>query len=433
MTDPKSRPQIPSERVSKLADELRPKLKGTALETSEVELRFTCLLAYLDERETQLHPIARAHPTGLLRPAVSVSAPTAPPELVAYVRHPDGAKTPITPRQWAQAVLAHPAPTSSPGEGIPMQYPMMHAAIEKLEGELTEARANLTHDGATAAEWASRYADLANAAAQAVGVLAVNDPVQRMVKERLEGVLAGQAYEPEAARHYAETTEANCTVRLPYSDPLCAFREVTRWRDMQARTYEDGCKLLERFQALEQQHAKAQAELTRLKEENAVLDARRKHVEAEWLSKFTDEKAAHEVTRRDKSDLVDASRDVVAAFLDGRVNSSGATLSRLRAALFALDQPTQAEPATPPESPVPAEAQREIRVGSKWRRRKTPGSGHRTGIHHAVTGFNASGWVTTEAVELYEPSAWNPEYWHEQLEWVSDPEPPAEQESGAKP
>lgn len=35
-------------------------------------------------------------------------------KLIAYVRHDDGSRTPITPKQWAQAVLAHPKPAAPP-------------------------------------------------------------------------------------------------------------------------------------------------------------------------------------------------------------------------------------------------------------------------------------------------------------------------------
>lgn len=75
----------------------------------------------------------------------------------------------------------------------------------------------------------------------------------------------------ETARHFAETTEENCATRLPYSDPLMAFREVIRWRDMQARTYEDGCELLERFNKTNEELERVRAENARLKEENRRL------------------------------------------------------------------------------------------------------------------------------------------------------------------
>jgi hypothetical protein len=46
----------PSERIQQLADELRPQLKGSTLETSEAELRLCCVIAYLDEHEASVHP-----------------------------------------------------------------------------------------------------------------------------------------------------------------------------------------------------------------------------------------------------------------------------------------------------------------------------------------------------------------------------------------
>src|SRR6478736_6580048 len=436
MTDPKSRVQLPSERIREIAKDndwrtdglVRNYPRDLSAHVAELATRLDAVAEYLDERETQLHPIARAHPTGLLRPAVSVSAPTAPPELVAYVRHPDGAKTPITPRQWAQAVLAHPAPTSSPGDdhpdptGVPqprIRSPMSppseedpplpvahrvtfevmrerdtlrarvgeleeflerlaqvhdrsaiaaramglfnvansHAVfaeayrtgnscvmrlngdgtafaevvadletltdgrlmmaqreshpeellfdqaanvthtdidaldtrITRLEAEITDARANLTHDGATAAEWASRYADLANAAAGAVGVLAVNDPAQRMKKE-------------------------NADIR----------NEVLN-------------------------------DNARLKEENARLEQTRVN-----LRKLLDR------SRMDgrKRDAVVERAQLVAKLDDTDLHDPNLRMEALRDALSALDRTEGEQAATPLQSPAPVEGVREIRVGS---------------------------------------------------------------------
>jgi len=61
-------------------------------------------------------------------------------------------------------------------------------------------------------------------------------------------------------KRFLETTEENCTTLLPFCDPLMAYREVKRWREMQANTYEDGCKLLERFEAQGAELAKVTAE-----------------------------------------------------------------------------------------------------------------------------------------------------------------------------
>ncbi len=56
-------------------------------------------------RTGEVEPAAVAE-RPFLRPAVVIAPPLpGPPELVAYVRHEDGTRTPITPKQWAHAVL----------------------------------------------------------------------------------------------------------------------------------------------------------------------------------------------------------------------------------------------------------------------------------------------------------------------------------------
>ena len=541
MTDPKSRVQLPSERIREIAKDndwrtdglVRNYPRDLSAHVAELATRLDAVAEYLDERETQLHPIARAHPTGLLRPAVSVSAPTAPPELVAYVRHPDGAKTPITPRQWAQAVLAHPAPTSSPGDdhpdptGVPqprIRSPMSppseedpplpvahrvtfevmrerdtlrarvgeleeflerlaqvhdrsaiaaramglfnvansHAVfaeayrtgnscvmrlngdgtafaevvadletltdgrlmmaqreshpeellfdqaanvthtdidaldtrITRLEAEITDARANLTHDGATAAEWASRYADLANAAAGAVGVLAVNDPAQRMVKERLEGVLAGQEE------------------RLDWKQAADAF---VKQRDEALDAVRD-----------------AQAEITQLKKENA--DIRNEVLNDN--ARLKEENARLEQTRVNLRKLLDRSRmdgrkrdavveraQLVAKLDDTDLHDPNLRMEALRDALSALDRTEGEQAATPLQSPAPVEGVREIRVGSKWR-------GNFDELIREVMSLEDDG-----AVNYMRPSDGS-YHWADRCSflrdftWLSDHEPPAERPLG---
>lgn len=83
-----------------------------------------------------------------------------------------------------------------------------------------------------------------------------------------------EAWQPQTAKHWAETTEYNCTVRLPFTDPLYAYREVKRWRDMQAATYEDGSALLERFQAQQVELDGSRSALARVDERLRELEQR---------------------------------------------------------------------------------------------------------------------------------------------------------------
>src|SRR6478752_888668 len=125
----------PSERIAQLADSLRPHLKGTSLETSEVELRFCCVITYLDEAEERRHPIAKARPEKAPETKLLVSDSwqrskiASDPEVDTEAGLPLPLKfeptpmisEPLSPESFAAAAAfhAHPAPPSSPGEDKP--------------------------------------------------------------------------------------------------------------------------------------------------------------------------------------------------------------------------------------------------------------------------------------------------------------------------
>ena len=431
MTDPKSRPQLPSERYLEIFNE-RLRLNGGDTAYN----RWGALMQYLDERETQLHPLPRAHlPTNAEDEALtdaavahanagkrtrSMAHPFGGPCTCA---HAENHSLPHEPGCAGYREPAHPAPMSPPSEEAP-PLPVAHrvtlevmrerddlrARINELEADAAtgtriaaesvesfqmfrqaEARIQqleaetmtLTSERDTARmgqdEWRSRYADLANAAAGAVGVLAVNDPAQRMVKERIEGALAG--HEPERS-------------------------EVVQ--------------RLETLTAKVLAHSVDHVELARLKEENARLSAKAENWEKLYNQALRD--CGHIDTELRKRDaVVETARKVLGAHTISNTVRKGMLMVELRERLRALDRTEGEQAATPPEPPAPVEVVREIRVGSRWK--------HTWGSPKGALGLR-----TVEAVNVHGlghiklegiSGTWGANFRNE-FEWVSDPEPPAE-------
>jgi hypothetical protein len=226
-------------------------------------------------------------------------------------------------------------------------------------------------------------------------------------------------------------------------------------------------KALNRIQARATKSCEAQAELTRLREENGRLGAELEKLKAhhdEWFDRIINGKgdpekeAALETIRlcmeelasrnteaartiaglreeksmlqagslRDhqrlakQSAVVEAARDVVECMRHGGLSDLAALVSlKLSPALSALDTPPQPEPTS----------EREIVVGSNWL--------SRDGIYsvHALTSDNHEFPIELHRISgVYGPAIWhlNALTLHKSLTWVSDPKPTPESETPAE-
>lgn len=291
------------------------------------------------------------------------------------------------------------------------------------------------HEGATAAEWASRYASLAEATYPVLAWLPRNDPGARMVAERLEGVLAGQPRSEPGRPYWHRDCQVNDCKREAcwhYCEEHApdAQAELTRLKEELHQSASEAHRVLCVL-------TETQAELTRLKEENARLSGELDHLgsacdkfrvqNAGLWRKLDDARSMFEplVHRAESMMSIPLFNDFEAALsaLDrteaeqvcGTVSRSGR--------MSCTEPPGHDGPcadkgdafavATPPES-VPAEAPREIRVGSRWR--------HRTGGAGRVVASAEDGYVTTEGVDW----SYTVDDFRDVHTWLSDPEPPAE-------
>ncbi len=189
---------------------------------------------------------------------------------------------------------------------------------------------------------------------------------------KVPGATLANAWVPEGAKHYVETTEENCAVRLPYTDPLMAYREVKRWREMQAATYEDGCELLERHYKLKADcdHACAERDAAhvhqqKLEDERDALTARVEELGKALESAHASRNAlvqsgdqSYHLAEALKAKLTEAERTITGMravveaarvfLLDLKEVASDDMLEiallPLRKSLSALDKPAAAEP-----------------------------------------------------------------------------------------